>query len=128
MACDTLAVKVLTVVGARPQFIKAAPVSKALRREHQEFLLHTGQHYDEAGLPSYGRRMPEEVNRIVADHLAALLLCPTEASLANLSREGITEHVQLVGDVMFDAFLQNLEVARKSTRVMKDLGLERNGY
>src|SRR5712691_5163497 len=144
--------KVLTVLGARPQFIKAAPVSRALRRDHQELLLHTGQHYDdamsglffrqldipepdknlgvgsgphgaqtgamlsgiesvalefkpdwllvygdtnstlagalvgaklhvpvahvEAGLRSFDRRMPEEINRIVADHVAALLLCP----------------------------------------------------
>src|SRR6266567_4441990 len=48
MACDTRPVRVLTVVGARPQFIKAAPVSRVLRQEHEEFLLHTGQHYDDA--------------------------------------------------------------------------------
>jgi len=197
-------VKVLTVVGARPQFIKAAPVSRVLRREHEEFLLHTGQHYDdemsdlffrqlhipapdanlevgsgrhgaqtgamlpgiesvaidqkpdwllvygdtnstlagalvgaklhipvvhvEAGLRSYDRRMPEEVNRVVADHLAALNLCPTDAAIDNLAREGITVGVQLVGDVMFDAFQQNLEVARKSTRIVQELGLERGGF
>ena len=204
MACDTLAVKVLTVVGARPQFIKAAPVSRVLRRQHQEFLLHTGQHYDdemsdlffrqlhipapdanlevgsgrhgvqtgamlpgiesvaieqkpdwllvygdtnstlagalvgaklhipvghvEAGLRSYDRRMPEEVNRVVADHLAALLLCPTKTAAINLAREGISEGVHVVGDVMFDAFQQNLEVARKSCSIVAELGLERNGY
>jgi len=204
MACDTLAVKVLTVVGARPQFIKAAPVSHVLRREHHEFLLHTGQHYDdemselffrqlhipapdqnlevgsgthgaqtgamlagiesvaleqkpdwvmvygdtnstlagalvgaklhipvahvEAGLRSYDRRMPEEVNRVVADHLSGLLLCPTESAKQNLAREGITEGVHVVGDVMFDAFQQNLEIARKTCRIVADLALERNGY
>src|SRR2546423_6904396 len=172
--------KVLTVVGARPQFIKAAPVSRLLREQHEEFLLHTGQHYDdamsdlffrqlripapdrnlevgsgphgaqtgamlagieqsalefrpdwllvygdtnstlagalvgaklhipvahvEAGLRSRDRRMPEEVNRVVADHLAALLLCPTETATQNLAREGITEGVHMVGDVMLDAY------------------------
>src|SRR6266566_8221534 len=161
--------KVLTVLGARPQFIKAAPVSRALRRSHDEFLLHTGQHYDdamsdlffrelaipepdvnlgvgsgthaaqtgamltgieavmldqrpdwilvygdtnstlagalagaklhipiahvEAGLRSYDRRMPEEVNRVVADHLSDLLLCPTKAAARNLGREGISRGV-----------------------------------
>jgi len=199
-----IAVKVLTVVGARPQFVKAAPVSRALRRRHEEFLLHTGQHYDEemsdlffrqldipapdrnlevgsgrhgvqtgamlpgiesvaleekpdwllvygdtnstlagalvgaklhipivhveAGLRSYDRRMPEEVNRVVADHLSALLLCPTPVSAANLAREGITDGVRVVGDVMLDAFRQNLEVARQRTTVLADLNLERAGY
>src|SRR3977135_2437516 len=161
--------RVLTVVGARPQFIKAAPVSRILRKHHQEFLLHTGQHYDdamsnlffrqleipspdknlevgsdrhgaqtaamlsgieavaidykpdwvliygdtnstlagalaaaklhvplahvEAGLRSFDRRMPEEVNRGVADHLSSLLLCTTETAVRNLGREGITKGV-----------------------------------
>lgn len=196
--------RVLTIVGARPQFIKAAPVSRVLRRQHEEFLLHTGQHYDdemsdlffrqleipapdlnlevgsgrhgaqtgamlpgiesvaierrpdwllvygdtnstlagalvgsklhvpvahvEAGLRSYDRRMPEEVNRIVADHLSTLLLCPSTPAVANLSREGITEGVQTVGDVMYDAFLQNLEIARRTCRVLEQVGFERNGY
>jgi UDP-GlcNAc3NAcA epimerase len=196
--------KVLTVVGARPQFIKAAPVSRVLRQKHEEFLLHTGQHYDdamsdlffrqlqipapdinlgvgsgshgeqtgamlpaiesvalaqrpdcllvygdtnstlagalvgaklhvpvahvEAGLRSYDRRMPEEVNRVVADHLAALLLCPTPTAVENLAAEGVTDGVSMVGDVMYDAFLQNLEVARKSTRVLSRLGLDSRGY
>ena len=182
--------KVLTVLGARPQFIKAAPVSHVLRNSHDEFLLHTGQHYDdamselffrqlhipepnknlgvgsgahgaqtgamlagiesvaleyrpdwilvygdtnstlagalagaklhvpvahvEAGLRSFDRRMPEEVNRVVADHVSTLLLCPTETGATNLKAEGITQGVRMVGDVMFDAFLQNLEVARQA--------------
>lgn len=196
--------KVLTIVGARPQFIKAAPVSRVLRRKHEEFLLHTGQHYDdemsdlffrqlkipapdlnlevgsgrhgaqtgamlpgiesaamehepdwllvygdtnstlagalvgaklhikvahvEAGLRSYDRRMPEEVNRVVADHLSTLLLCPTDIAVGNLSREGITDGVHVVGDVMYDAFLQNLDAARKSSDAMHELGLSRHGY
>ena len=194
----------MTVVGARPQFIKAAPVSLVLRRKHEEFLLHTGQHYDdemsdlffrqlqipapdhnlevgsgrhgaqtgamlagiesvaidqrpdwlivygdtnstlaaalvgaklhipvahvEAGLRSFDRRMPEEVNRVVADHVATLLLCPTETAVRNLEREGITSGVSMVGDVMFDAFQQNVQVAQKSSGILADLGLEPNGY
>ena len=192
--------RVLTVVGARPQFIKAAPVSRILRGSHEEVLLHTGQHYDdamselffrqlsiptpdvnlevgsgrhgeqtgamlpgiekvalakrpdwlliygdtnstlagalagaklhipvahvEAGLRSYDRRMPEEVNRVVADHLSSLLLCPTDTAVANLAREGITDGVTVVGDVMYDAFTQNLEVARRECGVVAELGLE----
>ena len=196
--------RVLTVLGARPQFIKAAPVSRVLRQHHQEFLVHTGQHYDdamsdlffrqlalpapdvnlgvgsgshgvqtgamlagiesvaaeqrpdwmlvygdtnstlagalvaaklhipvahvEAGLRSYDRRMPEEVNRVVADHLSTLLLCPTDTSVANLLREGISLGVQMVGDVMLDAYRQNLGVARGSISILKDLGLAAQSY
>jgi UDP-N-acetylglucosamine 2-epimerase len=198
------AMKVLTIVGARPQFIKAAPVSRVLRLQHQEFLLHTGQHYDdamsdlffrqlnlpapdlnlevgsgrhgaqtgamlpgieevaieqkpdwilvygdtnstlagalagaklhipvahvEAGLRSYDRRMPEEINRVVADHVSDLLLCPTDTAVANLAREGVTKGVRMVGDVMFDAFLQNRDVAAKSSGIVAELGLEPKGY
>lgn len=196
--------RVLTVVGARPQFIKAAPVSRILRRHHSEFLLHTGQHYDdamsqrffrelgipdpdlnlevgsgghgaqtaamlagiekvaldqrpdwilvygdtnstlagalagaklhmpvahvEAGLRSYDRRMPEEVNRVVADHISDLLLCPTDVAVKNLAREGVTAGVRMVGDVMFDAFRQNVEVAGRSAGIVAELGLEPEGY
>src|SRR2546421_9494754 len=170
--------RVLTVVGARPQFIKAAPVSRLLREHHDEFLLHTGQHYDEAmsdlffrqlnipapdrnldvgsgphgaqtaamlsgieavaldfkpdwvlvygdtnstlagalaasklnlpvahveaGLRSFNRSMPEEINRLVADHLSELLLCPSDTAVRNLAAEGITQNAHLVGDVMLD--------------------------
>ena len=178
--------KVVTVVGARPQFVKAAPVSRVLRTRHTELLVHTGQHYDdalsasffrdlalpepdvnlevgsgrhgvqtgeilcrleplldehepdvvlvygdtnstlaaalaankvafsggrrpwlvhvEAGLRSFNRAMPEERNRVVADHLADLLLAPTPAAMGHLAREGLAERAQLVGDVMVDAF------------------------
>ncbi len=196
--------RVLTVLGARPQFIKAGPVSRVLRSRGDEFLLHTGQHYDdsmsdlffrqlgiphpglnlevgsgahgaqtaamlagientalerrpdwvlvygdtnstlagalaaaklhipvahvEAGLRSFDRRMPEEVNRVVADHLGTLLLCPTPAAVANLAREGITDGVEMVGDVMYDAYQQHIDVARRSCAVLDELGLEARGY
>ena len=189
----------MSVVGARPQFIKAAPVSRVLRRTHEEVLVHTGQHYDdnmsdvffreleipepdinlgvgsgphgaqtgammagiekvalevkpdwvlvygdtnstvaaalvaaklhirvahvEAGLRSFDRRMPEEVNRVLTDHVSDLLLCPTEVAIHNLAREGIDHGVHLVGDVMYDAFLFNLEAARQRDGVFKQLGL-----
>jgi UDP-GlcNAc3NAcA epimerase len=177
--------RVLTVVGARPQFIKAAPVSRVLRRSHEELLVHTGQHYDdamsadffvelelpapdinlevgsashavqtaeilrglepialanqpdavliygdtnstlaaavagaklayangkrpflvhvEAGLRSFRLDMPEERNRIVADHLSDVLLAPSSAAMANLEREGLIDRAELIGDVMVDA-------------------------
>jgi UDP-GlcNAc3NAcA epimerase len=191
--------KILSVVGARPQFIKAAPVSRELRRKHVEVLVHTGQHYDdsmsnvffreldipepdinlgvgsgphgaqtggmmaglekvalevkpdwvlvygdtnstlaaalvaaklhiplahvEAGLRSFDRRMPEEINRVLADHVSDLLLCPTEVAVRNLAREAIERGVHLVGDVMYDAFLFNKEAARKRGDAVKKLGI-----
>ena len=177
--------RVLTVVGARPQFVKAAPVSRVLRDVHAETLVHTGQHYDdamsatffrelelpepdvnlavgsgshgamtaemvrglervvldvepdgvlvygdtnstlagalvaakiayadgarpwiahvEAGLRSFNPRMPEERNRIVADHLADLCLAPTTTAMENLRAEGLGARAEMVGDVMVDA-------------------------
>jgi UDP-N-acetylglucosamine 2-epimerase len=198
-------VKVLTVVGARPQFIKAAPVSRALREAgHEEVLVHTGQHYDygmsrvffdemgipepdvnlevgsgthgqqvgqilmrleevieqhgprwvlvygdtnstlagalaaaklqfpvahvEAGLRSFNRAMPEEINRVVADHLSELLLCPSRTATENLRAEGITRGVHLVGDVMYDAVLAFAEVSERQSTVLSDLGLEPKKY
>ena len=170
--------RVLTVIGNRPQFIKAAAVSPALRGRGEETLVHTGQHFDdslsrvffeelglpapdrelgvaggsntsqtsrmlaalepviaeyapdcvlvygdtnstlagalaaaqaeipvahvEAGMRSFDRTMPEEVNRVLTDHLGALLLCPSETAVANLRREGVAGEVELVGDVMVD--------------------------
>jgi UDP-GlcNAc3NAcA epimerase len=196
--------RILTVVGARPQFIKAAPVSAVLRKQHEEFLLHTGQHYDremsqvffdelgmpapdhnleigsgshgeqtgrmlagiervaaevqpdwvlvygdtnstlagalaaaklhfpvahvEAGLRSFDRRMPEEVNRVVADHLSSLCLCPTQAAADQLAREGITDGVVVTGDVMYDAFLEHAERARSRREVLTRLGLNAGDF
>ena len=195
--------KIASVVGARPQFIKAAPVSREIRQHHQEVLVHTGQHYDEnmsdvffdvldiprpdynlgvgsashgrqtgdmmrgleevlekeqpgfvlvygdtnstlagalvaakmgiplghveAGLRSFNRRMPEEVNRIVADHLSSHLFCPTETAVENLTREGITRGVHLVGDVMYDVALQSAQAAR-SRDIVTRLGLRKGDY
>jgi UDP-N-acetylglucosamine 2-epimerase len=198
-------VKILTVVGARPQFIKAAPVSRALRRAgHTEFLVHTGQHYDykmsrvffdemqltepdinlevgsgahgwqtgqmlmglemtmqqqrpdcvlvygdtnstiaaalaacklqlttahvEAGLRSFNRTMPEEHNRVLTDHCADLLFCPTQTAVENLAHEGITQGVHLVGDTMFDAVLQFAETARSRSTILDQLRVKPQGY
>lgn len=197
--------KIVTIVGARPQFIKAAPVSKVLREAgYKEFLIHTGQHYDyvmsqiffadmgipepaidlevgsgnhgwqtgqmlmrveeillaekpdwvlvygdtnttlagalaavkqhipvahvEAGLRSFNREMPEEHNRVLTDHCSDLLFCPTQRAMDNLAEEGITESVHLVGDTMYDAVLQFVEVARVRSAIIQDLGLGKGGY
>jgi UDP-GlcNAc3NAcA epimerase len=198
--------KVLTVVGARPQFIKAAPVSRALLlANNTEFLVHTGQHYDrqmshvffaelgirppdlnlnvgsgnhgaqtgamlaglertileqkpdwvlvygdtnstlagalaaaklhvpvahvEAGLRSFNRQMPEEINRIVADALAAVLFVPTEAGRQNLLREGVAEdRICWTGDVLFDAMLFFRELANRSSCALNRLGLRNTPF
>ena len=196
--------KIVSIVGARPQFIKAAPVSKALRERHEEILVHTGQHYDaemsqvffdelnipepeinldvgsashgrqtadmligieivlqklkpdltlvygdtnstlagalaaakmhiktahvEAGLRSFVRTMPEEINRVVADRLSDLLFCPTAAAVENLENEGIRDNVHNVGDVMYDAVLTFEEIARSKSRVLENTGLTSKSY
>ncbi len=195
---------VCTIVGARPQFVKAAPVSRALAASFHEVFVHTGQHYDygmsdvffqememrppdfhlgagggthaeqtgkmlieiekilnpvkpdcvlvygdtnstlagalaaakmqiplahvEAGLRSYNRAMPEEINRVLTDHVSSLLFCPTDAAVANLAKEGITRGVHRVGDVMYDALLHNLAIARKRSTILQSLGLEKGTY
>ncbi len=196
--------KVLTVVGARPQFVKAAPVSRALAGRLREVLVHTGQHYDEmmsdvffrelglapptynlgvgsdthgrmtgrmlaaldevlereapdlvlvygdtnstlagalaavkmhipvahveAGLRSFNRALPEEINRIATDHIATLLFAPTEAAMRQLGAEGITQGVHLTGDVMFDAVRLMAEPARQISDVYARLGVAPGGY
>ncbi len=205
--------KLLTVVGARPQFIKAAVVSRAIpvfndrggtRSRIQEVLVHTGQHYDdamsaiffkelaipapayhlgvgsgphgqqtgrmleklettmqrerpdcvlvygdtnstlagglaasklqmpiahvEAGLRSSNRAMPEETNRVIVDHVSTVRFCPTIRAVKNLSCEGIVDGVHLVGDVMYDSLLYNLEHAARSSGILSSLGLQPRGY
>jgi len=178
-------VKIVSIVGARPQFIKAAALSRVLRDRHEDILIHTGQHYDaqlsdvffaeldlpppdyhlgvgsdsharqtarmlegiesvlldelpdcvlvygdtnstlagalataklglplahvEAGLRSYDRTMPEELNRVLTDHCADVLLCPSALAVSNLAREGIRRGVHLVGDVMYDSLLRQVQ-------------------
>src|SRR5215469_14456591 len=192
--------KFVSVVGARPQFIKLAPVSRALRRYHDEIILHTGQHYDErlsgtffteleihepdynlgvgsgshgaqtgemlaaiervlidvrpdgvivfgdtnstvaaalaavklhipvahveAGLRSYDRSMPEEINRVVTDHISSRLFCPTQSGRDNLQKEGITQGVEIVGDVMYDSLLQmQPRVGQRAGSLLPQLGI-----
>jgi UDP-N-acetylglucosamine 2-epimerase len=197
----------MCVVGARPQFLKAAPVSRALAGRHDEILVHTGQHYDdsmsaaffrdldmrepdinlevgsgphgaqtaemlaglerailaeqpdgvlvygdtnstlaaavatakisypdqrrpwlahvEAGLRSLNRTMPEERNRVVADHLADLLLAPTATAMAHLEREGLAARSELVGDVMVDAFTR---MQQRSAQHLPDVARDNPGY
>jgi UDP-GlcNAc3NAcA epimerase len=205
---------ILTVVGARPQFVKAAAVSRALAGARvRERIIHTGQHYDavmsdvffselgipapvhhlgvgsgphgvqtaamlvgiervlaeerpdwllvygdtnstlagaiaaakrhvpiahvEAGLRSFNRLMPEEVNRVATDHLSSLLLCPTQTSVSNLHAEGIDDaperhgfrrRVRLVGDVMFDATRIFGEVAAERSTILRSIGLSPGEY
>jgi UDP-N-acetylglucosamine 2-epimerase len=197
--------KIISVVGARPQFVKLFYLSKELRKKHREIILHTGQHYDdelsrvffselsipepdynlgigsaehgeqtgrmlkaveevllfekphlvivygdtnstlagalaaakqripvahvEAGMRSFVKSMPEEINRVLTDHVSTLLFCPTPTSVKNLKKEGITKGVHLVGDVMYDSLKDNLAVAQKRSKVMKRLKLkEKNFY
>ena len=199
--------KVCTVVGARPQFVKAATLSRAIASHNaarvgeaiEEQIIHTGQHYDanmsevffeelgipkpahhlgigsgshgkqtgrmleeiekillgetpdlvlvygdtnstlaaalaaaklhlpiahvEAGLRSFNRRMPEEVNRVMADHLSRFLFCPTAESVSNLSREGIEDGVANVGDVMFDSVRHYRAQVERNPRALRALDL-----
>ena len=202
--------ELVTVVGARPQFVKAAAVTGAVRRWNtsnperriKEIVIHTGQHYDpslssaffaelglpppnanlgvgsashgvqtgemlkrldtvlaelepsgvlvygdtnstlagalaaakrnvpvthvEAGLRSGRRAMPEEVNRIVTDHVAQHLFCPSELAVTNLAQEGITQGVKLVGDVMLDVLESHRP--KLGTRALDELGLAPRSY
>jgi len=90
--------------------------------------LHIPVAHVEAGLRSFNRGMPEEVNRVVADHLSELLFCPTAVAVRNLSAEGITKGVHAVGDVMYDALLHFGEAAEKHSKVLEDLSLAPDDY
>lgn len=197
--------KIFTVVGARPQFIKAFPVCQALQEAgYEEYLVHTGQHYDhqmsriffdemgipkpmvnlgigsgqhgqqtgsmlieierlllsekpdlvlvygdtnstlagalaavklhipvahvEAGLRSFNREMPEEHNRVLTDHCASLLFCPTQTAMDNLENENIKQGVYLVGDTMYDAVLMFHDIARAKSDILDDLEITSKEY
>jgi UDP-N-acetylglucosamine 2-epimerase (non-hydrolysing)/UDP-GlcNAc3NAcA epimerase len=196
--------KILTVIGNRPQFVKAAAVSRLLRKEHEEQIVHTGQHYDdelsqvffdelgvpapdlelgagggsnteqtarilhllenvlgelapdmtlvygdtnstlagalaaaqagvpvahvEAGMRSFDRAMPEELNRVLTDHASDLLLCSTETAMANLERESAAGEAHLVGDVMADVSLAFRPIAEERSTALADNGLEPGSY
>ena len=198
--------RIISVLGARPQFIKAAAVSRALARQPalSDTIVHTGQHFDremsgdffrdldipepahnlgisggghgtmtgrmmaalepiflaerpdavlvygdtnstlagaltaaklhipvahvEAGLRSFNRRMPEEINRVVTDHVSTVLYCPTSTAVENLTREGITAGVEKVGDVMYDATLHAAARARRESSILERLGLEDGAF
>ena len=194
--------KICTIIGARPQFIKAAMVSRAVRESDgrvTEVIVHTGQHYDhkmsqsffdqldipepkyhldvgsgshgdqtgrmlssiekvlidekpdavlvygdtnstiagslaaaklhipvghvEGGMRSFNRRMPEEINRVVTDHIAKWHFCSNQNAVDNLRAEGVTEGVHLVGDVMHDAVLLYKDIANEKSDVLARLGL-----
>src|SRR5262249_29975480 len=89
--------------------------------------LHVPVAHLEAGLRSFNRAMPEEINRVLTDHVSALLLCPTETAIDNLRREGVVDGVHQIGDVMYDATLFAAEQARRSP-VLALLGLREHGY
>jgi len=197
--------KILTIIGARPQFIKASMVSRSLQEKGiHEILLHTGQHYDEnmskvffnemripkpnynlgvgsgshgeqtakslegiekvlmkekpdlvlvygdtnatvagalassklhipiahieAGLRSYNRRMPEEINRVLTDVMSSYLFCPTKLAVENLKKEGITDGVFLTGDVMVDSLFHFTKIAETEATIMKKLNLTSKNY
>jgi UDP-GlcNAc3NAcA epimerase len=82
----------------------------------------------EAGLRSFNRRMPEEINRVVTDHLSALLFCPTQTAVRNLAVEGITDGVHAVGDVMYDMTLSAIAQAEKRSTILETLCLSPRSY
>jgi UDP-N-acetylglucosamine 2-epimerase len=90
--------------------------------------LHIPVAHVEAGLRSFNREMPEEHNRVLADHCADVLFCPTQTAVDNLAREGVTNGVYLVGDTMYDAVLQFAAIAKKSSTILQDLKLEPKSY
>ena len=90
--------------------------------------LHIPVVHVEAGLRSFNRRMPEEVNRVLADHASDMLLCPTRTSVANLAAEGITTNVHLVGDVMYDATLRATSRSNTESAILDDLRLRPGEY
>lgn len=90
--------------------------------------LHVPIIHIEAGLRSFDKRMPEEVNRVLTDHVSDLLFCPTGVAVENLKNEGITEGVHQVGDIMLDSLLRVLPIAEEKSTAMEDFKLEKGTY
>ncbi len=90
--------------------------------------LHIPLAHVEVGLRSYNREMPEEHNRVLSDHCADMLFCPTQLAVNNLAKEGIAQDVHLVGDTMYDAFLKFSQRGQRSSTIFRDLKLEPKGY
>ncbi|KJJ84404.1 UDP-n-acetylglucosamine 2-epimerase [Candidatus Omnitrophus magneticus] len=201
--------KILTIIGARPQFIKSVLISRALEEESlscclKEITVNTGQHYDanmagvffselnikqpdydlslggvsalsqisamtklleeifdkerpdlaivygdtnstlagaisavkskvrlahvEAGLRSFDKSMPEEVNRILTDHITSIFFCPTKIAVENLKKENIINGVYFTGDIMFELVMKSLNIAREKSGIMRSLGLQPKEY
>lgn len=203
--------KIASVVGARPQFVKLAPLLQAISDYNRtaadpltHLTIHTGQHYNadmsdiffeeleipsaeinlgvgsgthgkqtakmlagieeillrekpdlmiifgdtnstlagalaaaklhipiahvEAGLRSFNRQMPEEINRIASDHLSDVLLAPTNTAVENLEREGLGEKTVLTGDIMYDTVLRNARLAGRKSRIRQKLQLRERAY
>ena len=90
--------------------------------------LHIKVAHVEAGLRSFNKKMPEEINRVLTDHVSDLLFCPTETAVKNLEKEGITKGVYLVGDVMYDAAMDYMTLAEKKSFILEKLSLYSNSY
>lgn len=196
--------KIVQIVGARPQFVKLAPLSREVRKWHQEVIIHSGQHFDiemnevffrdleiptpdynlgigsgghgvqtgeilaalepilirehpdvavvygdtnttlagalaavklgiptahvEAGLRSFNRSMPEEINRVVSDHICDMLLAPTPTAVLNAAREGLEDKCQLVGDIMVDSLQFGIQKARDNSKALAENGLLPGNY
>jgi len=90
--------------------------------------LHITVAHVEAGLRSFDRRMPEEINRVLTDHCSDLLFCPTKTAVNNLKREGIKKGVYLTGDVMVDALKENIEIAERKSMILDELSLKPKEY
>ncbi|MDH7508183.1 MAG: UDP-N-acetylglucosamine 2-epimerase (non-hydrolyzing) [Methanomassiliicoccales archaeon] len=194
--------KIASIIGARPQFIKIAPLKDEISKRHEHLLIHTGQHYDyemskvffeelnipdpdyhlgigsgshanqtgrmlmaiedvllkekpelvivygdtnstlagalasakllipvahvEAGLRSFNMKMPEEVNRVVTDHISSIFLCPSDTAAQNLAREGIVERVHVVGDTMIQCLMDVEQKLSKS--FLQNFGVTENDY